>query len=89
METDPIPIQMRLAAIITLLSSSAQRGATVGKAAALRAHLEAAALDPTPIDIRLRNALEDTLAEWLSIKCHPKSVSVSKGAQAPGGHVLH
>lgn len=44
MEPDAMPVDLRLAAIITLLSSSALRGTTPGKAAALRVHLEAAAL---------------------------------------------
>ncbi len=89
MEPDPIPIQLRLAAIISLLSSSAQRGATQGKASALCAHLEAAALDPTPINGHLRNALEDTLAEWLAIECHPKSIPVEGSVVTHTTHALH
>lgn len=74
-DTDDMPIDLRFAAIIALLSSCTLRGVTVGKLAALRAHLEAAALSSDEsIDPRLRCVLEDTLAEWLTIECHRKSV---------------
>lgn len=47
-----MPIELRLAAIIALLSSSALRGATVGKVEVLRGHLEAAALEVLMRSIR-------------------------------------
>ena len=84
-----MPTELRLAAIIALLSSSALCGATAGKASALRAHLEAAALTGDPMNAQLRSVLEDTLAAWLTIECHQKSVSVNCCALAAAGQVLH
>lgn len=87
--TDAMPLELRLAAIITLLSSSAIRGATPCKSQALRAHLEAAALSALPLEAQLRIALENTLAEWLSIECHHKSVPVDVCALAHSGQSYH
>ena len=87
MET--LPLELRLAAIITLLSSSAIRGATPCKSHALRMHLEAAALSPHPLSAQLRIALENTLAEWLSVECHQKSVPVDICALAQSGQSYH
>lgn len=84
-----MPVDLRLAAIIALLSSSALRGATPGKAAALRVHLEAAALAGDALDPHLRVALEDALAEWITIECHQKSVSVDFCALAASGKTFH
>jgi hypothetical protein len=41
-KTEELPLDLRLAAIITLLSSSALKGMTTGKTGALRHHLDAA-----------------------------------------------
>ncbi|MFT3847422.1 MAG: hypothetical protein QM739_01725 [Propionivibrio sp.] len=87
--TDPMPLELRLAAIITLLSSSAIRGATPCKSQALRLHLEAAALSATPLNAQLRIALENALAEWLNIECHQKSVPVDVCALASAGQSYH
>lgn len=89
METDTMPTELRLAAIIALLSSSALRGATAGKAEALREHLEAAALSSGVLDPHLRNAHEDALAEWLTVERHEKSVAVPFCAMAARGRALH
>jgi hypothetical protein len=89
MKPDTMPTALRLAAIISLLSSSALRGATAGKSEALRTHLEAAAFAAEPLDPQLRTVLEDTLAEWLSTECHQNSVSVDLGALAPCSRALH
>lgn len=86
---DDLPLELRLAAVITLLSSSAIRGATPCKAQALRKHLEAAALSPHPLNAHLREALENALAEWLSIECHDKSVPVEVCALAQSGQTYH
>ena len=40
-DSDDMPPELRLAAIVTLLSASALRGPTVAKTGALRAHLDA------------------------------------------------
>jgi hypothetical protein len=89
MKPDTMPTALRLAAIISLLSSSALHGATAGKSEALRLHLEAAAFAAEPLDPQLRTVLEDALAEWLSIECHQNSVSVDQGALAPCSRALH
>ena len=57
-----MPIELRLAAVVTLLSSSALHGVTAGKAAALRNHLEAAALSAEALSPQLRGALEESAA---------------------------
>ena len=89
MEPVAMPTELRLAAIISLLSSSAIRGATACKTAALRIHLEAAALSGGNLNPHLRTALEDALAEWITIECHPESVSIDFCALAVSGQVLH
>lgn len=89
METDALPTELRLAAIITLLSSSALHGATASKAAALRAHLEAATFSRDALNPHLRSALEDALAEWLTTDCHQQSLAVDSCALAPSGLSLH
>ena len=86
---DAMPLELRLSAIITLLSSSAIRGATPCKSNSLRTHLEAAALSPQPLNAQLRVALENTLAEWLSVECHQKSVPVDVCALAQSGQAYH
>lgn len=74
---DAIPVEVRLAAVISLLSTFTVRGVTPCKALALRAHLEALVLaDNAFIHPHLQRALEDALAEWLSIECHPASMPV-------------
>lgn len=89
MEINAMSTELRLAAIITLLSSSALRGATANKTEALRKHLEAAALSHASINPNLRSALEDALAEWISIECHPESVVIDCCALAASGQVIH
>ena len=44
-DSDDMPPELRLAAIVTLLSASALRGPTVAKTGALRAHLDAILAD--------------------------------------------
>ena len=66
-DVDAMSPELHLAAIVSLLSSTALHGATAGKLDALRAHLEAAALSVEPLDPRLRQSLEDALAHWLSV----------------------
>lgn len=82
-------LDLRLAAIITLLSASALRGVTVNKAAALRAHLAAAADAGQPINPHLKDALEQTLAGWQALECHPDSISVDYCALTVAGQMLH
>lgn len=87
---DPIPVEVRLAAVISLLSSFTVSGVTPCKAAALRAHLEALVLgDNAFIHPRLQHALEDALAEWLSIECHPASMPVDCCALLAENQPLH
>jgi hypothetical protein len=81
--------ELRLAAIITLLSSAALRGATAGKVEALREHLEAAALGADALDPHLRKALEDAFAHWLSVDCHAQSMAVEHFPLAPSARRLH
>lgn len=87
-DTGDMPSELRLAAIITLLSASALRGLTVAKTAALRAHLGAALAD-TSLAPALRDTLEQTLGGWRAVECHPASVSVPLCPLTVPGQSLH
>ena len=87
-DTDDMPPELRLAAIVTLLSASALRGPTVAKTAALRAHLGAALADAA-LAPELRDALEQSLAGWRAVECHPASVSVPLCPLTVPGQSLH
>ncbi|MDR2625487.1 MAG: hypothetical protein LBC37_04065 [Zoogloeaceae bacterium] len=64
-EKDDLPLDLRLAAIVALLSSSALKGRTPGKTAALRQHLEAAVLAAENARHEpLANALRQALQDW-------------------------
>ena len=89
METDEMSIETRLAAIITLLSSSVLRGATANKTAALRVHLKAAGCGGEALNPYLRDALEQTLAGWQSVDCHPASIAVDYCPLTVPGQSLH
>lgn len=83
-----MPLDLRLAAIVTLLSASALRGATVNKTAALRAHLAAAACDcQTPPC--LRDAIGQALAGWQAVDCHPASIAVEFCPLTVPGQSIH
>ena len=59
-----MPIQLQLAAIISLLSSSALRGTTAGKNFALCMHLDGLLRHQQGLDPDLQKILEEVLAEW-------------------------
>ena len=84
-----MPIDLRLAAIIALLSSAALRGASCGKVEALREHLEAAALSGAALDANLRRVLEDALAQWLSVDCQRPSVALEYRPVNSVARMLH
>lgn len=86
--TDPMPSALHLAAIVTLLSASALRGPTVAKTAALRAHL-GAVLSDAEMAPELRDALEQALAGWRAVECHPASVNVPLCPLTAPGQSLH
>lgn len=88
LDTDDMPIALRLAAIVTLLSACALRGPTSAKAAALRSHLGSAAGDAA-LDPQLRDALEQALAGWQAVQCHPASVGIAACPLTPPGQTLH
>jgi hypothetical protein len=83
-----LPIELRLAAIVTLLSASALRGPTAAKTLALRTHLAAATRTPG-LDPALLDALGQALAGWQAIACHPGSVSVPLCPLTAPGQSLH
>lgn len=62
--TSTMSTELRLTAIIALLSSSVLRGTTVAKTTALRMHLETALKEPEALDPHLRLTLEAILKEW-------------------------
>lgn len=88
-EIPELPLDLRLAAILTLLSSSALRGATPNKTAALQMHLEAAAAAPEVMAEPLREALAGVLAGWLQVQCHPASVAFDHCPASSPGPCLH
>ncbi|MFV0372084.1 MAG: hypothetical protein ACK5JI_10670 [Azonexus sp.] len=89
METvNNMPFELRLAAVIHLLSSSALRGATFNKTEALREHLRSAA-DESGIDPYLRSALQEALGGWEAVACHPASVAVDYYPPAAIGCSTH
>lgn len=59
-----MPTELRLAAILALLSSSALCGLTAAKTAALQAHLAAARVEAANLDQGLRQVLEQVLLSW-------------------------
>lgn len=70
--------ELRLAAIVALLSSSALRGATGCKSAALCMHLDAALRQDGALDPNLRKTLERALEEWklaLHFDCAPRGAA--------------
>lgn len=87
-DTDDMPAALRLAAVVTLLSASALRGPTAAKTAALRNHLAAALADPG-LAPELRDALEQSLAGWRAVDCHPASVGVPLCPLTLPGQSLH
>lgn len=83
MDNADMSVELRLAAIIHLLSSSALRGSTLNKTEALRAHLTQDGLDPY-----LKSTLQEVLGGWEAVQCHPNSVSVDfYPLTAPACHV--
>lgn len=75
MDNTDITVELRLAAIINLLSSSALRGATANKTSALRNHLQSA-VEHHQLDPYLKSALQEVLDSWQAVHCHPNSISV-------------
>lgn len=88
-DSDEMTIELRLAAIIMLLSSSALRGATPQKTEVLRHHLQCAANSGETLEASLQAALEHTLADWRSVECHPRSVPCDARPLCAPGQSLH
>lgn len=88
MDIEPMPLALRLAAIVALLSASALRGTTCNKTDALCAHLAAAA-GADGIDPRLRSTLEQVLAGWQAVDCQPTSISSEFFPLTVPGQLLH
>ncbi|NHC05865.1 hypothetical protein [Azonexus fungiphilus] len=83
-----MPLELRLAAVIHLLSSSALRGATFHKTEALRAHLRCVA-DEDGLNPYLRSTLQEVLGGWEAVHCHPASVPVDCYPLAAPGCQTH
>jgi|APMI01.1.fsa_nt_gi hypothetical protein len=88
MDCEEMSPELRLAAIVTLLSACALRGTTANKAAALRVHLEAATRTDG-LGERLCDAIEQALRGWEAIECHPESISVHFCPLTVPGQSLH
>ena len=87
MDNSDMPVDLRLAAVIHLLSSSALRGATLNKTEALRAHLRGIAAQDG-LNPYLKSTLQEVLGGWEAVLCHPNSVPVDfYPLTAPGYHV--
>ena len=86
MENADMPLELRLAAVIHLLSSSALRGATFNKTEALRAHLRGIK-NIDGINPFLKSTLQEVLGSWEAVQCHPASIPVDfYPLTAPGCH---
>lgn len=77
MTNNDMPVELRLAAVIHLLSSSALRGTTSNKTQALRNHLRNLA-SREEFNPHLRNSLQEALCHWEAVHCHPGSVPVDR-----------
>lgn len=87
MEPSEMPVDLRLAAIIHLLSSSALRGATHNKTEALRSHLRHLATEDG-LDPYLKSSLQEVLGGWDAVQCHPESIPVHHiPLTVPGCHL--
>ena len=75
MTHNDMPVELRLAAVIHLLSSSALRGTTSSKTEALRDHLRSIASHES-INPHLKNTLQEVLGGWEAVHCHHGSVPV-------------
>lgn len=75
MDNTDMPVELRLAAVIHLLSSSALRGNTANKTEALRGHLRKIAAQEG-LNPYLKSTLQEVLGDWEAVQCHPNSVSV-------------
>jgi hypothetical protein len=77
METEELPLDLRLAAIITLLSSSALGGVTAGKSAALQHHLDTAVAQAQGQGrhVHLTSALRSASQNWQALNGHPDSMA--------------
>ncbi|MDR1662179.1 MAG: hypothetical protein LBR95_07125 [Azoarcus sp.] len=73
MDTEKLPLDLRLAAIITLLSSSALKGVTAGKSAALQHHLDTAVAEAAMQGrhAHLTSALQSASQHWQSLHKRP------------------
>ena len=88
MDIPEMPMDLQLAAVIHLLSSSALRGATPAKTDALRSHLRGIAA-ANGLNPHLREVLLEALDSWEAVDCHPASVAVTHPPLAPAGLALH
>jgi hypothetical protein len=87
-EVEDLPLDLRLAAIVTLLSSSALNGRTPGKAGALRHHLEAAIpAAGKACHAHLADALRQAMRDWQEV-C-PNSMAEARLYFRPSGQRLH
>ncbi|MDR2032205.1 MAG: hypothetical protein LBP86_08150 [Azoarcus sp.] len=90
METEELPLDLRLAAIITLLSSSALRGVTAGKSAALQHHLDTAVAQAQGQGrhVHLTSALSSAAQNWQALHRHSASMAW-ESCPRPHSSLLH
>ncbi len=89
MITDSMPVELRLAAIIALLSSSAVNGASSGKTSALCAHLQAILAVSDDLDPCLTKSLQIALTNWQSLEQRFALSLGDVGKHAVQSHFLH
>jgi hypothetical protein len=92
MNPEDLSFELRLAAIVTLLSSSALKGVTVGKVSALLEHFEAAVQSVEQMPAchqHLASALKNALRGWQGVCCHPASVPHEAGFAQSASRCLH
>jgi hypothetical protein len=71
-----------------LLTVSTIHGPTSAKLAAVRSHLRKAAGQPG-LSMPLRRALEQSLAIWTTVECHPGSISAPACAMLDASRSVH
>jgi hypothetical protein len=87
-EIEDMPLENHLAAPVMLLTVSTIHGPTSAKLAAVRSHLRKAAGQPG-LSMPLRRALEQSLAIWTTVECHPGSISAPACAMLDASRSVH
>lgn len=89
MEIEPMSMDLRLAAIISLLTSSTVKGLSNGRVGAICAHLQAAVQSAEMFDVHLRKTLENVLAEMQMLECQCRCATGAEFIDCSPCSILH